>query len=184
MRKLFELCLAASVAGYASLMVLGVASWRRPAVLRAGRWAEVPRAGPAGAGAGTGTHPVTLIPGWTGVALVASGALGAASGSLPALAGGGLAVAGAFVAVTGFLRRVLTIGVDLGGVRVEHRRGHPFAAAWDQIGELRPPRTPLGGWTIVAEQRRCTLMPSDLWNAEAELAVLVTRGTEPYLTMN
>jgi len=129
-----------------------------------------------------GTHIVTLVPGWCGVALCAGGGFGTASGLFSLALGSALAGAGFFVAASGFRRRVVAIEVGGDGVEVRHRWWRPFSAPWAAIEELRSPRWPLGGWTIVAGGRRCTLMPSDLWGKEAVLAQVAEAAG--YLTMN
>jgi hypothetical protein len=125
---------------------------------------------------------VTLIPGWCGVAVCAVGAFGAESRLIPIALGSTLAGAGCFVAVSGFRRRVVAVEVGSDGIAVRHRSGDPFRTRWAEIDELRSPRWPMGGWTIVAGGRRCTLMPSDLWGKEAMLELVAEAAG--YLTMN
>jgi len=84
---------------------------------------------------------------------------------------------GAFVAVTGFAARVVALESTGRGLVIRYAARRSFFVPWSGCVELRPPRTPLGGWRVSARGGSRTLMPTDVLGHERMLAALVT-GSE------
>jgi hypothetical protein len=174
---------AAVLLPVAALAVVGVVSWRRTSALRSGGLlpstpcrARIPGLGGAGL-----TSRTTLIPAASGVALAVAGAAGA-GGS--ALHGRGLPVQAVVVSLVGvavwsagFATRVTTLRVHPAGFGITWRLRPPLTIRWQGCCEVRPPRWPLGGWTLrMASGGRAAsrmLMSSDLLGREGLLASVV-----------
>lgn len=75
-------------------------------------------------------------------------------------------LAGAFVSVTGLAGRVRMLGAGDAGLVVRYVGRPALHVPWAALGELRAPMTPLGGWRLIHEGRRRSLMPSDLLGNE------------------
>lgn len=88
-----------------------------------------------------------------------------------------LVTVGAVVAVSGLTARVVAFEVEDAGLVVRYAARPSFELLWSDCVELRPPRTPLGGWRVIGVDRSRTLMPSDvLGNAWVLEAVVVRSG--------
>jgi hypothetical protein len=148
-----------------ALCATGRIGWRRSSVLRRG--AIVPR---------TGEHPWRTRTSPTTWLAAAAGACGAGLAATSDWAAptriAGLAAAG-FVLVSGLAARVTGFDEEPDGVVVRRAALPDRAARAVRVGEVIPPRWPLGAWRIVGDGPPISLMPSDLLGSEAALARLV-----------
>jgi hypothetical protein len=159
---------------FGSLMVavvgMGAASWWRTAGFRIGR-VPIARSPPL-LDAPVRTSRATLIPGWAGVAALAWGGAGYGSpGTRLVLVLGGL-----LVAVSGFAARVVALEIGRDRLIIHYSRRPAFCLSWAEIRMLGAPRWPMGGWRVLGERRRRTLMPSDLLGREWALSAVVQRA--------
>ena len=171
---------AAVVGPIVVLAGVGAVVWVRTSGLRAGR----PEPGRQAVTFGdvAATSRTTVIPAAGGLGIVAAGALG----TLEALGKGrgspplALILACGAVWWGGFAGRVTGLRAGPAGLTIRWRRRPGLSMAWASCSELRPPRWPLGGWTVrgsvggldVARM----LMPSDLMGNEAFLASVVAHA--------
>jgi hypothetical protein len=155
------------------LVVVALVSWYRTAQLRHG---AVTKARDPPDCASCSTSPATFLAATAGVAALAWGAVLAWGGQRTV--GLLLAGVGSFVASAGAVARVAGFRLSTEGFAVLYARRPPFAACWDEIGALRPPRVPLGGWRVTdVRGGRSTLMPSDLLGHESILDLIVVRAS-------
>jgi hypothetical protein len=80
---------------------------------------------------------------------------------------------GAFIAVSGFAARVVALESTGRGLVIRYAARRPFVVPWSGCVELRPPRTPLGGWRVSAVGGSRTLMPTDVLGHERILEDLI-----------
>jgi hypothetical protein len=111
-----------------------------------------------------------LLAGFAGLSLVAVGALGLRRGLVPAA---GVMAPGMFIAVSGFAARVVALASTVEGLVIRYAARRPFLVPWSGCVELRPPRTPLGGWRLSTRRGSRTLMPTDVLGQERVLDALI-----------
>ena len=147
-----------------SLLLIGIRGWQRTRSLRCGRSTQGPHSNREG------SSVATRLAAWAGAAGVAWGAiflgLGHVSGALVAAWGGAIALSGWRSRVTGLL-------VDRTGLWIRYARRTAFRVEWVDCRALRPPRSPVGGWTVITRSSRRMLMPSDVLGHEAALEAIV-----------
>jgi hypothetical protein len=162
---------ALSVAG---LVATGLVAWRRTAGLRSSVHGRVrPTGRRPGAGPSSRT---TWIAAGGGMGLALAGLATILGGARDGVLGPAMALAGGLVFVSGLRDRVVELVVDDRGLLVV-RAGRPATRlAWSEIVALRPPRTPLGGWRVLAGKGSATLMPSDVLGREWVLGEVVVRA--------
>jgi hypothetical protein len=174
------LAFGAVVTSVVLLLVVGEISWARTAWLRRPHelTIAVERA------IDTRTSPFTLVPGFAGVLMGASGLIGASAavigGRGPPAGWVVLAAAGALVAALGFGARVVRIYVADHGVTVGYGLRRPFDLRWEECSLLAPPRWPMGAWRVSGKVGHhdvaCRLMPTDLLGHEFVLGVVAARA--------
>ena len=87
-----------------------------------------------------------------------------------------LLASGALIVGFGTSGRVAGLSAGPEGLTISYAVPSAFVLGWDQIRELRPPRTPLGGWRILGSSSARTLMPSDLLGKEEFLCRIAGRA--------
>jgi hypothetical protein len=148
------------------LAPVGVVSWRRAAPYRLGTALAIAQGPRVPARRRTSRTTYLAL---TGGVVVAGG--GIVRG--PPLGWLGLAF-GAFVAGAGGLLRVRSLSANLEELEVD-RPVRPRRLPWAAIRGVDPPRWPLGGWRLLADDGPVTLMPSDLLGNEWVLAEAIRR---------
>lgn len=161
----------------ASLLVVGVVSWRRTRALRRGVMSQAPDPPAALSFSSSGTTFLAFLAGVAAMAwgaATAAEAVTAAEASIEAVC---LATAGLFIAVAGWVGRVAQLQAGRDGLLIVFARRRPFSAAWPDIRAMEPPGTPIGGWRLTtATGIRSTLMPSDLFRHEEVLHLIALRA--------
>jgi hypothetical protein len=157
----------ACLAEIAAMALVDVRSWRRTRPLRRG-WRSLDAA-PTTRGPVRSSR-TTFLAGAAGLSALVFGlttphGLGWGSQSLVA--------AGTFVAITGLAGRVRILEADSGGLMIRYAARAPAFLSWAECRELRPPRTPLGGWHFFGTGRSRSLMPSDLLHREWVLEEII-----------
>jgi hypothetical protein len=161
--------IAILVSGFSALLSALVAvdfvCWRRTLALRSGHAEPIVTDGTA-----------KLRSSRTTFLAAASGAVAAAAAaahSTPTPSSLALAAVGAWIAAAGLWSRVTALEVDEAGFTIRYARRRAYRLAWKDCRGLAPPRWPLGGWCLRAEDRGRTLMPSDVVGNEDVLRRLV-----------
>jgi hypothetical protein len=90
-----------------------------------------------------------------------------------------LLAVGAFIVIAGTWSRVTGLQLSEVDLTVVYAARRARSTRLADIRELRPPRTPGGGWKLetAAQGRGATLMPSDLLGHEAMLDLIVVRSS-------
>jgi hypothetical protein len=154
-----------SSAAVSSLIAVDLISWRRTLALRSGRSVPV-MAAPS---AKLRSSSTTFLAAVAGALAAAAGiAQGARTPSAVMLVAAGL-----LIAATGLWARVVGLEIDEAGITVRYARRHPYRLNWKDCRGLAPPRWPLGGWCLRTDDRRRTMMPSDVLGNEDVLRRLV-----------
>jgi hypothetical protein len=160
-----------SVAGLAAT---GLVVWRRTAGLRSPRLEAAGLAArPAVCGRSSRTTWIAAG-GGGGVALAGVAMTVGRVGS--GLGGAAVVLAGVLVIGTGLRDRVVELAADERALLVRRARRPATRLAWSEILALRGPRTPLGGWRVLAGKGSATLMPSDVLGHEWVLRETVLRA--------
>lgn len=154
-----------------ALVAVGLVSWNRTRSIRRG---AIPFPDDTPKASSFRSSRTTLLAGLAGVSAIAWGVATAGRGvRIEALL---LVAGGTFIAIAGSVARVTGMLAGDEGLHVHFAARSPFRARWDEIHELRSPRTPVDGWRLATEAGRTTLMPSDLFGHEELLAEIVARS--------
>jgi hypothetical protein len=155
----------------AGLVAIGLLSWFRTGAIRHG---TLPSVRDLPTEVRCSSSGATFMAALAGMAAMAWGVALAEGNRIEAAA---LIAAGLFIAVAGTAARVSAFRADGDGLVILFARRQGFRAPWPELHALKPPATPLGGWTLIdVRGQRRTLMPSDLLGHEELLRLIVIRS--------
>jgi hypothetical protein len=89
--------------------------------------------------------------------------------------GAAMALFGLLIVAMGVRDRVVEVAADDAALVVRRAWRSTTRVAWPDVRTLRAPRTPLGGWRVLAASGSVTLMPSDLLGREGVLEEVILR---------